>query len=324
MKDSRAVAKPVATVTSATGIFRADVLNGLRQPARELPCKYFYDAEGSRLFEEICELQEYYLTRTELAIMRLHAAAMAECVGPRCLLIEYGSGSSLKTRLLLDRLADPAGYVPVDLSCDYLHESAQNLAKAYPRVAVSPLCADFTVPFAVPSDGKRPARRVVYFPGSTIGNFTKNEAVTLLRQTARRCGPGGGLLLGADLKKDPAVLHAAYNDSNGVTAAFNRNLLVRINRELSADFQVDQFWHHAFYDPREGRIEMHLVSQCDQQARLAGDEFRFAQGETIRTEFSHKYTLAELQQLAEAGRFETQEVWVDERRYFTVQYLSVR
>jgi dimethylhistidine N-methyltransferase len=324
MKHSRAVSEPIGSVTSPTGIFQTDVLNGLRQPVRELPCKYFYDAEGSRLFEEICELEEYYLTRTELAIMRQHAAAMAARLGPRCLLIEYGSGSSLKTRLLLDHLAEPVAYVPVDLSCDYLHQSAQKLAKSYPRVWVAPLCADFTLPFAVPSDGKRPTRRVVYFPGSTIGNFTQNEAPTLLRQAARRCGPGGGLLLGADLKKDPAALHAAYNDSKGVTAAFNRNLLVRINRELGADFQVDQFWHHALYNPREGRIEMHLVSQRDQQVRLGGDEFRFAEGETIRTEYSYKYTLADLQQIASAGGFEVQEVWSDERRDFTVLYLSVR
>jgi dimethylhistidine N-methyltransferase len=324
MNVTRPASKTVGNVASFTAAFLADVLNGLRQPAKELPCKYFYDAEGSRLFDQICELDEYYLTRTELAIMRTHAAEMAALLGRQCLLLEYGSGSSIKTRLLLDHLAEPAAYVPVDISGDHLQESAQKLAELYPDVAVLPLCADFTRSFAVPSNGKRPARRVVYFPGSTIGNFTGDEAVALLRQTARRCGPGGGLLLGADLKKDPAVIHAAYNDKKGISAAFNLNLLVRINRELGADFQVDQFWHYAFYHPLDGRIEMHLVSRRDQRVRLAGQEFAFAEGETIRTEYSQKYSLGDLDQLASAGGFEVRQVWMDDRRYFCVQYLTAR
>jgi dimethylhistidine N-methyltransferase len=306
------------------GPFLADVVKGLRLPDKELPCKYFYDAAGSRLFDQICEVEEYYLTRMELAIMRKHAAEMAALLGRKCLLIEYGSGSSIKTRLLLDYLAEPAAYIPVDISSDHLRESAQTLAKQYPHVSVLPLYADFTRPFALPRTGNRPLRRVVYFPGSTIGNFTPDEAVTLLRQTAQLCGRGGGLLLGADLKKDPAVIQAAYNDQKGISAAFNLNLLVRINRELGADFQVEQFWHAAFYHPREGQIEMHLVSQCDQAVRLAGQEFHLAEGETIRTEYSYKYTLNDLHHLTTAAGFEVQRVWSDDRRYFCVQYLTVR
>jgi dimethylhistidine N-methyltransferase len=304
--------------------FRDDVLRGLSAPEKWLPCKYFYDDAGSELFERICGLVEYYLTRTELAIMERDAEAMAGRVGPRCLLIEFGSGSSLKTRWLLDRLPEVAAYVPVDIAREHLLASARSLAAAYPGLEVLPLCADFTRPLKPPRTARAADRRVVYFPGSTIGNLTGEEAVGLLRQTARLCGRGGGLLLGVDLKKDPAVIEAAYNDARGVTAAFNRNLLVRINRELGGSFDVAAFWHHAFYTPREGRIEMHLVSRRDQRATVAGREFAFAEGESIRTEYSYKYSLNDLRALAAEAGWEVEQVWTDERTYFGVLYLTVR
>ena len=255
--------------------FRADVVRGLSAPKKELPCKYFYDEVGSALFEQITELDEYYPTSTELAIMERHAAEMAGLLGPRCLLIEYGSGSSVKTRRLLDHLRDPAGYVPIDVSADYLHSSAQALGEEYPDLEVQPLCADFTRPLGLPMCRKRAARRVVYFPGSTLGNFTPEAALALLRRTAGLCGRGGGLLLGIDMRKDPRVIEAAYNDRRGVTAAFNRNILARINRELGADFDVEQFAHRAFYNVAQGRIEMHLVSRRDQVVRVGGVPFVF-------------------------------------------------
>jgi dimethylhistidine N-methyltransferase len=303
--------------------FRADVLRGLGAPAKELPCKYFYDEAGSALFERITELEEYYPTRTELAIMRRHVAEMAGLLGPRCLLVEYGSGSSTKTRLLLDRLIEPAGYVPIDVSGEHLLRSARAIADAYPSLDVLPLCADFTRREEIPALRSRPARRVVYFPGSTIGNFTPEASVVLLRGTAALCGRGGGLLLGADMQKARRVLEDAYNDRLGVTAAFNLNLLVRINRELGADFAVDQFHHRAFYNTAEGRIEMHLVSRRAQRVRVAGAEFAFAAGESVRTEYSYKYRLRDLHELAAAAGFEVERFWTDEREYFSVHYLTV-
>jgi L-histidine N-alpha-methyltransferase len=303
--------------------FRDDVLLGLRAAAKALPCKYFYDQTGSELFERITGLEEYYPTRTERAIMEKHAPEMAGCLGPRCLLIEYGSGSSVKTRLLLDHLRDQAGYVPIDVSGEYLRRSARVLARDYPGLEVLPLCGDFTGPLKLPVPHKPAARRVVYFPGSTIGNFTPEETIALLRLTANRCGRGGGLLLGADLRKDPHVIEAAYNDKQGVTAAFNRNILVRINRELGANFVVDQFAHRAFYNAVEGRIEMHLVSLQDQRVRVGDEEFSFAAGESIRTEYSYKYSLPGLRDLIGKAGFVVGRAWMDEREYFSVLYLTV-
>jgi dimethylhistidine N-methyltransferase len=303
--------------------FRADVLRGLSAAAKEIPSKYFYDEAGSKLFDRICELDEYYPTRTELALMRRHAGEMAASLGPACLLIEYGSGSGVKSRLLLDQVVAPVAYVPIDISREHLLHSAAALARRFPHIPVAPVCADFTRPFDLPATGKRPRRRVVYFPGSTIGNFTPEEAVELLRRTAQLCGPGGGMLLGVDLKKDPAVLHAAYNDARGVTAAFNLNLLVRLNRELGGEFQTDQFWHHAFYNPPEGRVEMHLVSRSDQRVRVAGETFSLAEGESIRTEYSYKYSPADVQRLAAAGGFTIRRAWTDDAGYFSVLYLAV-
>ncbi len=303
-----------------TDRFRADVLRGLARSQKRLPSKYFYDAVGSRLFDRICELDEYYPTRTEFGIMRTHAGEMAERCGPKCLLVELGAGSLTKVRLLLDRLDRPAGFVPVDVSGEHLEASADELRDDYPRLDVQPICADFTADFALPA--RACARRVVYFPGSTLGNFDPAEADDLLRRIARSVGPGGGLLLGVDLRKDRCVLEAAYNDVLGVTATFNRNLLVRINRELGADFDPGSFRHRAFYNAARSRIEMHLVSRIDQTVRLGDAEIRFRRGESIHTENSHKYDMAELARRAAACGLRTDATWTDSQSYFAVMYLT--
>jgi dimethylhistidine N-methyltransferase len=302
--------------------FRAQVIHGLSQSRKELPCKFFYDQQGSKLFDQICELDEYYLTRTELQILRRHVREMAATLGPRCRFVEYGSGSSLKTRLLLDELSEPVSYVPLDISREHLHESARRLSGNYPKLKILPVCADYTRPFEIP-DGDGALRTVIYFPGSTIGNFEPHDARDFLREAATRCGQAGGLLIGVDLKKDPAVLHRAYNDAAGVTAQFNLNILTRINRELAGEFALDRFAHYAFYNPRLGRIEMHLVSQSAQRIRAAGHEFYFDEGETIFTESSFKYTLGQFESLAAAGGWTVRHVWTDDRRLFSVQYLTV-
>jgi len=304
--------------------FLADVLRGLSTRHKHLPCKYFYDEAGSRLFERICSLPEYYPTRAELEILARDGRQIAARIGPNCLLVEFGSGSGIKTRVLLDRLAAPAAYIPVDISREQLLASARALVRDYPGLEVRPVCADFTLPFEIPPIGSAARKRVVYFSGSTIGNFPPDKARQLLRQTARLCGAGGGMLLGADLKKDPRLLHAAYNDGQGVTAAFNLNLLVRINRELGADFRVEHFWHHALYNPRKGRIEMHLVSSIDQRVRIADHQIFIAEGEPICTEYSYKYSVADLNELAAASGFAVEQLWIDESRCFCVLYLAVR
>jgi len=309
-------------IKAAAWQFRADVFRGLRAQNKVLPCKYFYDEIGSALFEQITKLEEYYPTRTELGIMQRHAAEMAGLLGPNCLLIEYGSGSSVKTRLLLNHVLDPTGYIPIDVSGEQLRCSAHALEAEYPDIDVLPLCADFTRPLNIPGCRKPAVRRVVYFPGSTLGNFTTGEAIALLRQTASLCGSDGGLLLGIDLRKDPRVLEAAYNDRQGVTAAFNRNILVRINRELGADFDLDQFAHRAFYNASRVRIEMHLVSRRDQIVRVGSMPFFFAKGESIHTENSHKYSLPALTDLAEASGFTMERIWTDARQYFSVAYFT--
>jgi len=302
--------------------FRDEVWAGLSHPQKTLPCKYFYDERGSALFESICELPEYYPTRTELSIMETHAPAMAALLGARCLLVEYGSGSSRKTRLLLDRLQDAAGYVPIDISREALTESASALAANYPAIEVLPVCADYTEPFELPRSRLAPARRGVYFPGSTIGNFTPPQAQRFLARMARVAGPFGAVLIGVDLKKERATLERAYDDAAGVTAAFNQNLLVRINRELGGDFDLARFRHHARYDENAGRVEMHLVSSVAQTVRVAGRPFWLAAGETIHTENSYKYDLANFAALAVGAGLAVREVWTDERRRFSVQYLT--
>jgi len=301
--------------------FRDDVLKGLAQPRKALPPKYFYDARGSELFEAICDLPEYYPTRTELAMMQADARDMARLLGPDCLLIEYGAGSGRKTRVLIEALA-PAAYVAIDISRTALQQCASDLAAAYPRVKVAAVCADYLRPLDLPViQGITPRRRVIYFPGSTIGNFARPDALDFLRHAHALTGAGGAMLVGVDLKKDPARLHAAYNDAQGVTAAFNLNLLARINRELDGDFNLAAFEHYAFYDVAEGRIEMHLRSLRDQAVNVAGRAFAFRNGETIHTENSCKYSVEEFQQLAREAAFTPSHCWRDGERLFSVHYL---
>lgn len=309
-------------VPSADALFLREVLHGLSQPHKYLPCKYFYDPIGSKLFEEICQLDEYYLTRCEHDILQRHGPAIADFMGEHVALIEFGSGSSLKTRLLLDRLREPSAYLPVEINGAQLRQSADQLARLYPQLEVHPIEADFTQAFDLPNLRRPPARRVVYFSGSTIGNFEPPQARSLLAGIARLCGRGGGLLLAVDLKKDPRILHAAYNDRRGVTGTFNRNLLARINRELGGDFALDRYDHYAFYNPIPGRIEMHLVSRISQTVHIGQSAFALAAGESIRTEFSYKYSLQDCQHLAEAAGMRVRQAWLDEAGMFSVQYLS--
>ncbi len=301
---------------------RADVLNGLARPQKSLAPKYFYDARGSELFEAICALPEYYPTRTEIAMMQECAMEMASLLGPQCLLIEYGAGSGRKTRMLIEALA-PVAYMAIDISRTALRQCAGELAAAYPAVRVAAVCADYSRPLQLPEMAASARRRVIYFPGSTIGNFTRTEALAFLRHARAVAGPGGGMLVGVDLKKDAARLHAAYNDAQGVTAAFNLNLLRRINRELGGDFDLSAFEHHAFYDPGQGRIEMHLRSLRAQQVNVAGQTFHFGAGETIHTENSCKYTVDEFQQLARDAGFAAAHCWTDAEALFSVHYLSI-
>jgi dimethylhistidine N-methyltransferase len=303
--------------------FLADLLEGLSRPQKSIPCKYFYDARGSALFDRICELEEYYPTRTEVAILRRCAPELAAAVGPRCALVEYGSGSSTKTRLLLDHLADPAAYVPVDISRAHLLRAARALALRYPRLRVLPVCVDFTRPFSLPRVA-RAARRAAFFPGSTIGNFAPAEARKFLAQVAEQCAPGGALVIGVDLVKPRAILERAYDDAGGVTAQFNRNLLRRANRELGADFALDQFAHRALWNAAEARIEMHLVSRRAQVVRVAGRRIPFARGETIHTENSYKYELGRFAALARSAGFEVERAFTDPEGLFSVQCLRVR
>jgi dimethylhistidine N-methyltransferase len=301
--------------------FLAEVLMGLHKPQKELPSKYFYDEHGSRLFEQICTLEEYYIPCTEIAIMEVFIDEVVELLGPRVLLVEYGSGDCKKVHHLLEHLHNPAAYVPIDISREQLLRVTQELSVSYPKLEVLPVCADYTSSFELPVPMRSSERIVVYFPGSTIGNFDPTPAKHFLEHVASVCGPGGALLIGVDLKKDPAVLHSAYNDKEGVTAAFNLNLLQRINRELDCDFQLDCFEHYAFYNPREGRVEMHLISQREQAVHLDNFTFLFAKGESIWTESSYKFTLDEFAQMAATAGFKVERVWTDERQWFSVQYL---
>ena len=326
MKQS-ALATPLATsfaALRAEDAFHADVLSGLGRRPRRLPPKYFYDAQGSQLFDRICALPEYYLARAELAILRAHADEIAELVGPRALLVELGSGSSIKTRLLLDQLRHPAGYVPVDIARGHLAASVQALQRDYPGLRIAPVCADFTRAFSLPATAPLAAarRRVAFFPGSTIGNLDPSEAALLLRRLRRLVGHGGGLVIGVDLKKESALLEAAYNDAQGVTAAFNLNLLLRINRELDGDFDPDSFAHLAFYNFQLGRVEMHLLSLRDQLVSVARRRLSFRRGETIHTENSYKYVPEDFACLAAGAGFAVRRSWYDCDGLFAVMYLE--
>ncbi|MEQ8847158.1 L-histidine N(alpha)-methyltransferase [Botrimarina sp.] len=303
--------------------FRSDVLNGLTRRPKSLPCKHLYDRRGSQLFDKICELPEYYPTRTELAILRTHASDIAAAIGPRAAVVEYGSGSSTKTRLLLDALPDPVAYVPVDISAEHLHAAAARLSLAYPGLDVVPAAADFTQPFELPKLPRPASHAAVFFPGSTIGNLLPAEAQRLLGLIARLVGRGGGLVIGVDLQKEPAIIEAAYNDSAGVTAAFNLNLLERINRELDSDLNPSVFRHRAVYEPGPGRVSISLVAEADHTATIEEEPIEFAAGESIHTEYSHKYTTQGFARLAAGAGFALRRVWTDPSEWFAVMHLVV-
>lgn len=302
--------------------FEEAVFAGLDGNPKSLPCKYFYDKRGSELFERICELDEYYVTRTEIALLQRYGGEMAELMGPSCHLIEFGSGSPRKVSILLDALADAAAYTAIDISRDHLLTASQALARIRPGLEVMAVCADYTGTLDLPRPKSRPdAKPVVYFPGSSIGNFSPEDAIGFLRRTADMLQGGGEMMIAVDLKKDREILHAAYNDAAGVTAAFNLNLLTRINTELGANFELAAFAHEAFYDSEKGRIEMHLRSLGDQSVHIAGRDFNFAKGERLHTENSYKYAVEEFEQLARDAGFSPLKVWIDENSLFSIHYL---
>jgi dimethylhistidine N-methyltransferase len=305
---------------SLVGEFAHDLMRALAARPRSISPKYFYDEEGSRLFDRICELPEYYPTRTELGILADNAADIAAHFGAHAEIVEFGAGSLRKVRLLLDAMDRPARYLPIDISGEHLARSAAVLQRDYPGLDVQPVVADYTQRLLLPAALPGAGQRVGFFPGSTIGNFTPQEALHFL-QVAGQVLRGGALLLGADLVKDPAVLHAAYNDAQGVTAAFNLNLLARANRELGTRFALDQFAHSAFYNAPQQRIEMHLVSRRHQKIALGGECYEFDEGESLHTENSYKFTIDSLRALALRAGFRPGPVWTDDNRLFSVHWL---
>ncbi|MFO8231325.1 MAG: L-histidine N(alpha)-methyltransferase [Longimonas sp.] len=311
---------PLTDGPRTTQSMKDDVIHGLSQTPKQLPAKYLYDERGSSLFDDICTLEAYYPTRTEVQILDAHANDMASHVGAEAALVEYGSGTSQKTHRLLEALHDAAAYVPIDIAREHLLAASERIAEAFPELPVFPVWADYTamVPMPVPADAY--TRAVAFYPGSTIGNFLPEQAVSFLKQVRTRVGANGGLLIGADLKKDPDRLRRAYDDPEGVTAAFNKNLLVRLNRELDANFAVDQFRHEARWDAEHSRIEMHLVSQTDQTVQVAGQSFAFEAGASICTEYSHKYTLEGFDALLARADWQRRTTWTDPNRLFSVHY----
>jgi dimethylhistidine N-methyltransferase len=302
---------------------RGEILRGLRAAPKTLPPKLFYDETGAELFERICEQPEYYPTRTELEILRANVAEIAELAGPHVALVEYGSGAGIKVRLLLDTLRDPAAYVPIDIAEEQLAAVGAEIAAEYPAVVVRPLRADYTRAFRLPALPEH-ARTLAFFPGSTLGNFHPAEAAAFLSHIRRTVGDNGALVVGVDRRKDRAALEAAYNDAAGVTAAFNLNVLRRLNREFDADFDLERFQHRAIFNDAASRIEMHLVSLADQVVRVAGESISFETGETIWTESSYKYDEASLERLAATAGFSVTRLWTDERDRFWVAYLESR
>lgn len=320
--DGRPSASPHPDSAWDTG-FGRDLLQAFAQRPRSIAPKYFYDAEGSRLFERICELPEYYPTRVERGILQAHAGEMARLVGPQAEIVEFGAGACDKVRLLLAHLDAPACFRPIDICASALHEACGRLRQAHPGLHVEPLVADCFADFDLPAAHPAARRRVGFFPGSTLGNFTPDEALEFLRRAFGMLR-GGGLLLGVDLVKDPAVLHAAYNDREGVTAAFNLNLLARANRELGTDFDLSRYFHHAFYNAPLQRVEMHLVSRCRQRLALGSVVHEMEEGETLHTENSYKYTIDGLRDLAARAGFTPGPVWTDPDRRFSVHWLPAR
>jgi dimethylhistidine N-methyltransferase len=310
--------------------FRTDVLTGLSGSSKALSSKYLYDQRGSELFDAICELDEYYPTRTELAIMEDNVEAMGEVIGEKAMLVEYGSGSSLKTRLLLEHLRDPAAYVPVDISEEHLLSTAELLRADFPSLNILPVFADFTQPFDIPAVDGIVNNRVIYFPGSTIGNFTADAANELLASIAEELNNGDSaetsqrnLLIGIDLVKDIDILEAAYNDREGVTAEFNLNLLDRMNRELDAKFDRQKFLFVSFFNTQFNRIEAYLESTCKQSVAIGAETISLDKGERIRTEYSHKYSIDGFAENAKQFGFELQKAWTDPKDYFALLDLKL-
>src|SRR4051812_8032016 len=304
----------------ASHSFAAEMRACLASRPRRISPKWFYDERGSQLFDAICELPEYYPTRTELAILSQHAPEIAAQMGPRAEIVEFGAGSLRKVRLLLDAIREPARYLPIDISGEHLTRSAVELQRDYPGLDVQPVVADYTQRLLLPAPPPGAGKRVGFFPGSTIGNFTPDEAMHFF-VVAGQVLRGGALLLGADLVKDPQVLHAAYNDAQGVTAAFNLNLLARANRELGTAFEPGRFFHSAFYNAPRRRIEMHLVSRERQQVAWGADRYEFDEGETLHTENSYKFTVDGLRALALRAGFRPGPAWTDDDRLFSVHWL---
>jgi L-histidine Nalpha-methyltransferase len=304
--------------------FLAEVLAGLSSSPRSLPCKFFYDERGADLFQKICELPEYYVTRTETELLQRYGSEMAESIGANVELIGFGTGAGIKTRMLLERLDNPIAYVPVDISKQRLIDSAVELSRAMPSLEILPVCGDYLQELQLPKPLRKPDHVAVFFPGSTIGNLEPDVAADFLRRVCRLCGKSGGLVIGVDLQKSRKVLEAAYNDSAGVTAEFNLNLLARANRELGADFDLSLWRHQAIYNEREGRIEMHLISEAEQTVRVGGRKFTFARGEKIITEYSYKHTLEGFAHLAASAGFrEASRVWTDPDQLFAVFHFAV-
>ncbi len=299
-----------------------EIVEGLSAEQKQISPKYFYDERGSQLFEQITQLPEYYLTNTELRIMRDNIEDIVTMVGKQASLIEFGSGSSLKTRVLLEHLSELAAYVPVDISEEHLHVSADELRSEFPHVDVLPVVADFTKQFDLPTPTVMPVRNVVYFPGSTIGNFEHDTAMELLRVMHHEAGKNGALLIGVDLQKESQLIEDAYNDSAGVTAEFNLNMLKHLNRNYEANFDVSEFEHSANYDKDKGRVVIELVSQANQTFEVGDTAFNIADGEAILTEYSHKYTLEGFAAMANDAGFTVEKVWTDADQLFSVQFLT--
>lgn len=311
------------TETQGPDEFATAVIEGLSKPRKTLSCRFLYDARGSALFEQITELPEYYPTRTEIGILREQAAEITASIPDNAVLVEFGSGSSIKTELLLQHLPPTVAYVPIDVSPSALSEARQRLARHFPGLHVYPIAGSFTDPVELPLNlHQRP--RVGFFPGSTIGNWTAEDAVSLLASFRGVLNDRGRLIVGVDLKKDARILVQAYNDSAGITAAFNLNLLARINRELGSTIDISSFRHEAIYDPLRGRIEMHLVGVIEQTVLICGRRFHFRAGESIHTENSYKYTVAEFQDLAREAGWSTGRVWTDGGAQFSIHELTAR
>jgi dimethylhistidine N-methyltransferase len=300
---------------------KAEVIDGLRKDPKRISAKYFYDQRGSELFDEICNLPEYYPTSAEQTIMAAHLPEIAALVGPGAAIIEFGAGSNAKARQLLNHLESPLAYVPVDISGNYLSAQLDELAGEFPSLSIQPVVADFTKPFELPDHLSTPKRNLVFFPGSTIGNFTKPDAQNLLEVMRSEARPGGALLIGVDLIKNRNVIHAAYNDSQGITAEFNLNALRHLNSSFDGDFQSNHFRHEAVYDDEQNRVEMRLVSLTRHTVTLCGESIEFGNGEHIVTEYSHKYSIKGFAELAKAAGWKHEAVWTDPGNLFSVHYL---